>query len=72
MPSKLLKLPPIDEESFDGDKQSVDVKDIPRCTHKDVKFVNGELRCPCGNSWMGTNLHELYKFFKQHTLQTSP
>lgn len=54
-------LPPIQDESFDGEKQKTELKFV-RCSHKKISFVNGELRCPCGNSWIGPNLHELYKF----------
>lgn len=59
MPSNL---PPISEESFDGEHQSVTVpKDLPRCSHKKAEFKNGELRCPCGAAYAGQNLHELFK-----------
>lgn len=57
------KLPPIENESFDGDKQKTDIK-FDHCIHKDVKFVNGEIRCMCGNAWGGPGLHELYKLLK--------
>jgi hypothetical protein len=56
MPSKL---PPIVEESFDGEKQTKEVK-FERCNHAKVSFVNGELRCPCGDAWTGPDLHKLY------------
>jgi hypothetical protein len=60
MPSK-APLPPISEESFDGEHQSTTIpKDLPKCTHAKVSFINGELRCPCGSAWSGANLHELY------------
>ena len=57
MPSKL---PPIPQESFDGDKQSSEIK-FNKCDHKKVKFENGVLRCPCGVGYAGPNLYELYK-----------
>ena len=57
------KLPPLPDESYDGDKQSTNVE-FKRCTHSKVEFKNAELRCPCGASWVGTNLHDLYTHFK--------
>ena len=60
MPSDKPTLPPIQDESFDGDKQKTEVK-FDRCPHKKVSFMNGELRCSCGVAWTGSNLHELYK-----------
>lgn len=52
-------LPPIPEESFDGDKQKTEVH-FTRCKHEKVSFVNGELRCPCGSAWSGPDIHKLY------------
>lgn len=58
------KLTPLPEDAFDGDHQSLNIpKDLPRCPHKNVKFVNGELRCPCGSAWQGPGIHDLYKAF---------
>ena len=55
-------LPPLPNDVFDGEHQSVTIpKDLPKCTHSKVSFVNGELRCPCGSSWSGPNLDALYK-----------
>jgi hypothetical protein len=59
-------LPPIADDTFDGDKQKTEIK-FERCPHKEVAFNNGELRCICGNSWAGPNLHELYKLLKLRT-----
>lgn len=56
MPSKL---PPLADEAFDGDKQKTEVS-FTRCKHDKVSFVNGELRCPCGASWSGADIHKLY------------
>jgi hypothetical protein len=53
------KLPPLPDDAFDGVKQKTEVK-FERCTHKNISFVNGELRCPCGVAYAGPNLHELY------------
>jgi len=56
------KLPPLPPEAFDGDHQSTTIpKDLPKCKHEKVSFVNGELRCPCGSAWTGANLDSLYK-----------
>lgn len=55
-------LPPIPEESFDGEHQSMTMpKELPRCRHKNIQFKNGELRCTCGVGYQGANIHELYK-----------
>lgn len=61
MPSKL---PPLSDEVFDGEKQKTELV-FQRCKHKEVKFVGGMLRCKCGNSWGGPNLHELYKLLRE-------
>lgn len=56
------KLPPIDDESFDGDKQKTTLVEN-RCEHRDTKVISGsELRCSCGAVWIGesiVNLHNL-------------
>ena len=54
------KLPPLPDDVFDGEKQKTTINFV-RCSHSKVSFKNGELRCPCGAAWIGTNLHELYK-----------
>jgi len=34
-----------------------------RCSHRDVHFDKGYLVCPCGSSWSGERLNELFDFF---------
>ena len=59
MPSK-TPLPPISDESFDGEHQSTTVV-FNKCTHSKVYFQDGVLKCPCGAGWQGPGLNELYK-----------
>lgn len=59
-------LPPIPDEAFDGEKFSTQVS-FPKCNHAKAKFINSELRCPCGAAWSGPNLHDLYKTLKSLT-----
>jgi len=58
-------LPPIEE--FDGDKQSVELKDV-RCKHA-FNYVNpAEIRCvKCGMGYTGTSreIDELYRLFNK-------
>lgn len=62
MPSD--KLPPID---FTEDITKYEAKAItadtnkPRCNHKQIKWVNGQLVCTCGVAYSGARLDELYK-----------
>ena len=61
------KLPPIPEESFDGEKESVDIKST-KCTHKNVEVFQGnKLLCKCGAGWEGHNIYTLYKLLKAQT-----
>lgn len=54
------KLPPIPEESFDGEKYKAELVEN-RCPHKDVKIISGsELRCKCGAGWHGQGVVTLY------------
>lgn len=55
-------LPPIPDESFDGEKQKTEVR-FERCKHEKSTIINGELRCPCGAAWSGPGLHALYTSF---------
>lgn len=57
------KLPPLDlKEEADKFKALYETKEIKfdRCKHKNVKFQNGMLVCPCGASWSGPRLQELF------------
>jgi len=57
------KIDPIDE-SIDKElnphieKTNVELK---RCEHKNVKLVDGEIRCSCGAGWSGKNIQRLYE-----------
>lgn len=56
------KLPPIEDESFDEDKQKITLVEN-KCEHRNTKVISGsELRCTCGAVWIGeaiVNLHNL-------------
>jgi len=58
-------LPPIEEETFDGDKQKVELKEI-RCKHN-MNFISpSEIRCvKCGVGYTGTpkDVASLYELF---------
>jgi len=44
--------------------QEVRPTNFKKCTHKQVKFVDGQLKCSCGASWSGPRLNELYQTLK--------
>ena len=58
--------PKLDPLDFDGEvkkyKAFSEKKDVKfdRCDHKRVKFVDGGLLCPCGATWTGTRLQEVF------------
>jgi hypothetical protein len=55
-------LPPIEKESLDGYKESVEVRLNQKCDHKGVKIISAtEIRCGCGAGWQGANILQLYK-----------
>lgn len=61
------KLPPMPDESFDGEKHKSEVGLKARCNHKDsVTYVgNSRIQCGrCGNGWEGPNIGELLGMFK--------
>ncbi len=60
------KLPPLNDEVYDGFKgEKVDLSNMPRCTHKNVTAVSGtELKCSCGAGWVGSNVANLYNLLK--------
>lgn len=41
-----------------------------KCKHKDIKYLNGELRCKCGAAWSGPRLDELYKLLTNDIITT--
>lgn len=57
-------LPPLnlDQEVVDyeaySEKTTLSEK---KCNHKEVKFLDGELKCKCGVAWGGPGLDRLYK-----------
>ena len=59
------KLPPIDEEQFDGEKYSVELKN-KKCPHKDVILSGNVIYCKaCGAEWSGLNIGALWQAFKE-------
>ncbi len=66
MQSDEEKLPPIKDETFDGERESVTLHDPIVCSNTDVKYVRErqELQCKCGAGWQGENLDSLYKLLK--------
>lgn len=54
------KLPPIADETFDGDKQSVELVEN-RCEHKETRVTSStELKCKCGAVWTGGSIVDLH------------
>lgn len=61
------KLPPIPEETFDGEKYSIELK-TTKCSHKQMKLINPrEIRCSCGIGYTGMNVQELLKLFTEQS-----
>ncbi len=61
------KLPPLPEESFDGEKERTEIIDN-RCEHRDTIVLGGELHCThCTASWSGSNIHDLKNLLKNRT-----
>lgn len=61
------KLPPLDfTEDVEKYEAFADKKDVflLKCDHKAARVVGQELRCICGASWMGPNLHVLEKLMR--------
>jgi len=63
------KLPPLDEEAFDGYKEEAPIpRDIPipkTCNHKDVHIISStEIKCGCGVGWSGHDILKLYNILK--------
>ena len=60
---KTTKLNPLDltkeVERFEAFSEKKEVK-FDKCQHKGVKFQDGQLVCPCGASWSGPRLQELF------------
>lgn len=58
----MSKLQPLPSE-LDGEKETVELN-FKRCSHKDAKIINNELKCKCGVGWTGPNLHHLQKLLQ--------
>lgn len=56
-------LPPIEDNEFDGDKFSVELKD-KKCPHKDIQLIDNVIRCKCGACWSGPQIGRLYEAFR--------
>jgi len=59
-------LPPIADETFDGEKQSVKL-DFPKCKHNMEYVKSNEIRCTkCGVGYTDTaeNIKRLYELLK--------
>ena len=65
MPSQLKNLDFKEEkERYDIHSEKKDVS-FKKCSHKDVEYKDGMLRCPCGASWSGPRLQELFDNLKK-------
>lgn len=56
--NKLPPLPPSNDEFWDGEKYSVEVKPSDH-KHKFVKVSLNEIRCSCGAGYSGSNIDTL-------------
>jgi len=60
-------LPPLDFkediEKYDAKFQSKEVS-FKKCPHTQTELKEGTLRCICGASWSGTNLHKLQELLR--------
>lgn len=53
------KLPPIPDDSFDGERQSV-VLEFPKCRHELVLIRPQEVKCKkCNCGWLGEGVEKL-------------
>lgn len=46
-------------EEYDAYAEKKEIS-TAKCSHKNIKFVSGELRCKCGVAYTGPNLDKLY------------
>jgi len=57
------KLPPLDFTDdvtrYEARQEKEDIN-FNKCNHSNVKFQRGMLICPCGASWDGPRLNELF------------
>lgn len=60
----MSKLPPIAEESFDGEKKKTELE-FRKCQHKLKLISSTEVKCiKCGAGWQGQNAQLLYQASK--------
>lgn len=59
-----IKLPPIKDESFDGEKESTEIKFVKH-DHELYAVSANEVRCKCGVGYIGQGVTQLLK-----TIQT--
>jgi len=55
-------LDPLPNETFDGEKYSVELKPSEH-KHKYIKISPSEIRCNCGSGFNGSNIDTLLRFF---------
>lgn len=59
-----VKLPPISEESFDGEKESTEIV-FTKCNHELYAISGNEIRCKkCGAGWQGQGVTSLLQTSK--------
>jgi len=57
-------LPPLPDEAFDGEKETVEIKHTT-CEHKDVELKDNTLTCKkCHAGWQGHDVATLYEILK--------
>lgn len=61
----MTRLPPIEEETFDGEKHKVEIID-KRCQHVLELVGSIEAKCSkCGAGWTGNNIRELVRLINK-------
>ena len=64
-PDSPPKLPPMEDEQFDGEKYQVELKN-KKCPHKDVTLNGNVIYCKsCGAQWQGPNIGALWQAFQE-------
>lgn len=60
----MSKLPPIAEETLDGEKEKTELS-FKKCHHKLKLISSTEVKCiKCGSGWTGPNAYLLYESSK--------
>lgn len=61
----MKQLPPIEEDTFDGEKHKVEIKE-KRCQHVLELVGSIEAKCSrCGAGWTGNNIQELVRLINK-------